>query len=628
MEDLEIEEQLARIKKRDLFQTYFYKMASRVFGPAKTRDRVFIAPPMPKMPVCMPKPACQVPTKCRYGSVAVAAMVSGAGDRVSGAPMTVLPLEGNDAKHQDWVNQRRSFRRQFDSLGDLSKWVDSKPTVTELEMLVVEREKKKQKTPSPVPGFTLTPPEAHKARTRASPTRPSRWANVPRPSAVRSPLCKVKEVKRYCRTHKLRPSELAKRLDKHGTGLISRNDLRAVFEKEGIPVVPEHLDHLVSTLSGMEGDTVTVKDLAEGIKAWSLEREREESTSWGRRGLTERGELELEKGCNREIERVRGREQRFPSIPARKPVWSRGPKRGSGRHGAQLLPLPSPELCLQTPLSLEEQQEQARIQQHHRNRIKKGMQDEEVLAIMRTVCTGNPTQDAHSHPSSLGGDTAKAVDRFRRQCLGEYLDSLYQCHTQGVTVNQATLERVLLHPGDHVLGGPKCPVLRQAGSNPMPGCGGRLRTWIGYSGSTPRGGEEKEEEEHDLEEEAALHKVCKDTPLYPSHRSVRRGPKMMTLSTGRAEVRHKTECWLTREEYAHMTSNMREPSSCRADPNAFWPGQDNHVRLYLPRVGLSPEGVLFEHIIRSPAPSPGNWPVSDRGYSTSGDIDGHKAYTL
>ncbi|XP_055771324.1 EF-hand calcium-binding domain-containing protein 12 [Salvelinus fontinalis] len=625
MDDLEIKEQLARIKTRDLSQTYFYKMASRVFGPAKTRDRVFIAPLMPKRPVCTPKPESQVLTKSRYGSVA--AMVSSTRDRVSGAPMTVMPLEVNDAKHQDWVNQRRSFRRQFDSLGDLSKWVNGKPTVTELEMLVVEREKKKQRTPSPVLGFTLTPPEALKARTRASPTQPSRRAIVPRTRAVRSQLREVKEVRRYLRTHKLRPSELAKRLDKHGTGRISRNDLRAVFEKEGLPVVPEHLDDLVSTLSGMEGDTMTVKDLAEGINAWSLERE-EESASWGRRGLTERGELELEKGCNREIERVRGREQRSPSIPARSPVWSRGLKRGSGRHGAQLLPLPSPELCLQTPLSLEEQQEQALIQQHHRNRIKEGIQDEEVLAIMRTVCTGNTTQDAHSHPSSLGGDTARALDKFRRQCLGEYLDSLDQCHTQGVTVNQATLERVLLHPGDHVLGGPESLVLRQAGTNPMPGCGGRLRTWIGYSSSTPRGGEEKEEEEHGLEEEAALHKVCKDTPLYPSHRSVRRGPKMMTLSTGRAEVRHKTECWLTREEYTHMTSNMREPSSRRADPNAFWTGQDNHVRLYLPRVGLSPEGVLFEHIIRSPAPSPGSWPVNDRGYSTSGDIDGHKAYTL
>lgn len=71
-----------------------------------------------------------------------------------------------------------------------------------------------------------------------------------------------------------------------------------------------------------------------------------------------------------------------------------------------------------------------------------------------------------------------------------------------------------------------------------------------------------------------------------------------------------------------------KPSCRRADPNAFWPGQDNHVRLYLPRAEITPEGVLFEHIVRSPAPSPGNWPVNDRGYSTSGDIDGHKAYIL
>ncbi|KAK6321339.1 hypothetical protein J4Q44_G00083150 [Coregonus suidteri] len=292
-------------------------------------------------------------------------------------------------------------------------------------------------------------------------------------------------------------------------------------------------------------------------------------------------------------------------------MWSRGLKQGLGRHGAQLLSLPSPELCLQTPLSPEEQQDQAFIQQHRRNRIK-GMQDKEVLAIMRTVCIGNPTQDTHSHPSSLGGDTARAVDRFRRQCLGEYLDSLDQCHTKRVTVNQATLERVLLHPGDHVLGGPKCPVLRQAGSNAVPGRGGRLRAWICYSSSTPRGVEEKEEEEHGLEKETTPHKVHKETALYPSRRSVRRRSKMMTLSTGRAEVRHKTECWLTREEYAHIKSNMREPSSRRANPNSFWPGQDNHVRLYLPRVGLSPEGVLFEHIVHSPAPAPAT------GLSTTG----------
>ncbi|KAK6321338.1 hypothetical protein J4Q44_G00083140 [Coregonus suidteri] len=140
---------------------------------------------MPKPPVCMPKPASQVPTKSRHRSVAVAAMASGAGDRDSVAPE--MPLDFNDAKHQDW---------------------------------------------------------AYKSRTRASLTHPSRRAYVPRAHAVWS-----------------------------------------TQREEGIPVVPERLDDLVSSPSSMEGGTVTVKDLAEGIKSWSQEREREERASWGHRSL-------------------------------------------------------------------------------------------------------------------------------------------------------------------------------------------------------------------------------------------------------------------------------------------------------------------------------------------------------
>lgn len=69
------------------------------------------------------------------------------------------------------------------------------------------------------------------------------------------------------------------------------------------------------------------------------------------------------------------------------------------------------------------------------------MRDEEVLAIMRMLCQIDPKQDAHSQPSSLGGSTGLAVDRFRRQCLGEYLDTLDQCRKKGVSVSQSSLEK-------------------------------------------------------------------------------------------------------------------------------------------------------------------------------------------
>ena len=65
---------------------------------------------------------------------------------------------------------------------------------------------------------------------------------------------------------------------------------------------------------------------------------------------------------------------------------------------------------------------------------------------------------------------------------------------------------VLLHPGDCNMRGPERPVLRQAGSTPLPGCGGRLRGWLNWDhGATPQ----DEKEEQDSQEEAATHKVPK-----------------------------------------------------------------------------------------------------------------------
>lgn len=65
-----------------------------------------------------------------------------------------------------------------------------------------------------------------------------------------------------------------------------------------------------------------------------------------------------------------------------------------------------------------------------------------------------------------------------------------------------------------------------------------------------------------------------------------------------------------------------------ADPNAFWPGREDRVRLFLPVMTRSPAKVLFQRIKHSAAPSPGHWPINHLGYSTSGDIEARKIYTL
>ncbi|KAJ7999182.1 hypothetical protein DPEC_G00212750 [Dallia pectoralis] len=568
MDSLEIEEQLGRIKKRDLFQTHFYKTASRVFGPVKPRVRVFTAPPMPTPPVCKQMYANKVPTSAnkvqkiyQHDSTAEMFMESEAG--VSSPSAKELLLDNNVS--EDWVNERRCLRRQLDSLGDVTRWVRSKQMVTELEIMVVEREKKTPKSPSRVPDYNMTPPRACQASVRARVTCPSRQPNVPRMRAV---------------------------------------DVRFSLPEVGILVVPEQLETPVSSLRGVEANKLNVNELAGDIETCT----EEEIFHGDHRNLPEKEKqgspLGVDTGGPWDISRMRGRQQGTLSPAVLRPVWSCAPQPGLELRGDQLLTFPS---------SVVDQQERALIQQHRRNRIKQGMiRDEEVLAMMRTVCTGNQIQDAHSNPSSLGGDAGRLVDRFRRQCLGEYLGTLEKCHNEGVTVNQATLERVLLHPGDSSLRGSEC-LLRQAGSNPMPGCGNRLSPWTGYNSRAP---EEEEEDDHDLEEEDISHKVCHETIRCPSRSSVHQG------------IKQKTKHWASREEIGQMTKNMRGPSGHSADPNAFWPGQDNHVRLYLPRIGLPPEGVLFEHIVHCPAPSTGTWPINNKGYFTSGDIEGHKTYIL
>lgn len=74
--------------------------------------------------------------------------------------------------------------------------------------------------------------------------------------------------------------------------------------------------------------------------------------------------------------------------------------------------------------------------------------------------------------------------------------------------------------------------------------------------------------------------------------------------------------------------DKKKQSTGWADSNAFWPGKEDHVRLFLPVKTSSPAMVLFQRIERTAVPSPGHWPVNHLGYSTSGDIEARKMYSL
>ncbi|XP_018612133.1 EF-hand calcium-binding domain-containing protein 12 isoform X2 [Scleropages formosus] len=217
--------------------------------------------------------------------------------------------------------------------------------------------------------------------------------------------------------------------------------------------------------------------------------------------------------------------------------------------------------------------EKLTIHQQHRTK--------EVLASMHMVQRGNMALSSHCLPSTLGGDNAAALDAYRQRCMKEHLDVLDECQAQGIVVDRAVLERVLLHPGDRDLS--SWSRLRQPGTSPVPNWGGWPQGWLWRSPGNKRAG--RVEEEMDAMKVTGQHNVQK--------------------------VRKK-----------------RHPVTHGADSNAFWPGHEDHVRLYLPRVGISSEHVLFQPIRHNPVPCPACWPINEKGYYTSGNIDGNKTYTL
>ncbi|XP_016127595.1 EF-hand calcium-binding domain-containing protein 12 isoform X1 [Sinocyclocheilus grahami] len=447
LDDPTLVEEFRRLKKRDLTETYLFQIACGSLGPQKcSAFRKHIMDKMKTSPRPQPKhldARAAMPASDHRGAAEFYSRLPG--DK----PEELL----------DWISDRKAFREALERMGDLRRWLRNKPILTDMEVLVMERDRQAKRMSSLPPRTSIVPP------TDA----------VTSPRALRRELEEVKRFLRMCE-----PCNLSKLLDWNGTGKLKRVDLSALFKKEGFSIHPERLNVLMSSLNSKDGNSVTVEVLAASIQAWSRKHEENEE------------------------------QQSSPGY------WNADCE---GRIGSRH----------HLPVHGDEKDDQ------------EVLQDVEVLAIMRRVLAATKT----SCPSSLSGPVGREVDRFRRLCFSEYLKSLEQCQRQGLNVSQATLQKVLLHPGDK---------------------------FGGYFG-TPK-----------------THRV-----------------------EGGAHKGHK---------------KMKKHPVCWVDPNAFWPGREDHVRLFLPVMTSSPAMVLFQRIEHTVVPSPGHWPVNHLGYSTSGDIEAHKTYSL
>ncbi|XP_065128760.1 EF-hand calcium-binding domain-containing protein 12 isoform X1 [Paramisgurnus dabryanus] len=235
--DPALEEEFKRFKKRDLTETYSFKMACDSLGPQKCKNIVFRSHMMDRLST-VPKTRAQ---PRQFSALPHTPATNSADLQV----LTCYP-ENKLVDLPEWIRDRKALREVLDGMGDLRRWLHNKPNLTDLEFRVMEREGRAR----------ISPPETSMYTPDAATSSPSMLKH------------EIEEVNQYLCMHK-HTCKLAKLLDWHGTGQIKRADLCTLFEKEGFFIPPERLDELIFSLNSQDGTSVAVDDLAAGIQAWS-----------------------------------------------------------------------------------------------------------------------------------------------------------------------------------------------------------------------------------------------------------------------------------------------------------------------------------------------------------------------
>ncbi len=80
------------------------------------------------------------------------------------------------------------------------------------------------------------------------------------------------------------------------------------------------------------------------------------------------------------------------------------------------------------------------LTQKVKNKIKDsdGKEEETTRGLVKT---GDPEVDNHLSPSTLGGETAELVDKFRQLKFKEYNDILNLCQEKKVVLSEKLLKR-------------------------------------------------------------------------------------------------------------------------------------------------------------------------------------------
>ncbi|XP_033647564.1 EF-hand calcium-binding domain-containing protein 12-like [Asterias rubens] len=628
-EFLPIDEQLKQYKARDLTKTKLYATATKLWGLSRSRKRVFIAPPMGEHPGrdlnlrqsnVKLKPMTEKPKTPppKTGDWALSELEK--------LTLHEKEVEEKSSEYKSWLGERMKLRNGLESLGLSEEWLRNKPDPTPMERRVVDR--MKEERVSKLLANKVREERAFGRKRDQGST--SITLDVPstevKPGIKRPPPEAMAIIAKYLTAKRQRLIDLFSQADKDKNWMLTRIEFKRSIKEAGIPISDQLLSDLIESLDQDCNELIDYREFVRGMKNFRIDdRERKRFTLAQQKSKEKQAEASsTDLPTLTEIPDQRTASLRSASARSSSPSPTDMTSRSSSPY---LLPPPRVDLTERRELEPDDMIEKRKREKHQSHDVQRKRKGKGVDKVR----TGNTAIDSHSKRSTLSGDTAAGINKYREDRLKEYHDICLLCEKQGLDLTPKLLERALLHPGDK-------PV-------------SRIRTHIRQPGTytlsehfadppVPREPPPKYHDPDKVVMSRSGELMMEAKHAYPTRHDVKAEAEMMSLSSGKAFVSRKVDCWMTFEEYDKLTMHLAKRyvtlDGGGVDPNAFWPGHLlDKIRLCVTDEDKPQTDSIFTSTRttrRRAYPEYNNhlkwWPISDQGYMMPADYEQNKVYTI
>ncbi|NXW50500.1 EFC12 protein, partial [Nyctiprogne leucopyga] len=334
------------------------------------------------------------------------------------SPETTSDTEEDLQRVEAWIQARKNFRRQLESLGDVEKWLSHKPSLSKIEERYLQRIKAGRAESRAAVKAAKSKSLDHLLPKSSQPRKKCGIPLVfaPYPQALVT-LHNLLNEKKLTMVEVFQKAGMEKRK-------IKRADFIKVIKETKVPISNKDLEDAVIFLtSSKPGDFISYKDLTDCQKQW-LEK---------RKGQSQETKTVTFKSatCSPAAgDRAKGMKPQAPTKPERKLITLEVPPVNT-----------EPERRHVTYDEMEE------IGKHSRER-KRPIEWKEKCRMVRS---GDSPVDKHCLPSTLKTAWGEQVDQYRRNTVMCYLNTPKMCKERGVHIRETTLQKALLHPGDRII---------------------------------------------------------------------------------------------------------------------------------------------------------------------------------